>query len=515
ASMFGHMTDVGGKVPGSLPTDANQIYEEGVVIPVVKIYKNDELQEDVLKVILHQCRMPQWNRSDFNALVAAVRLAEKRIHELCDRFGVDTLIGAMGELLERNRRAMLHLIRNTVGEHETLYFEDYICDDGLGMGPYKMACKMWRDGDVLVFDFDGTDPQSESSINFFLNEEMFKMFVGVYMINVFDPQIMFNDGFYDHVDVRIPPGTLLKPLKPAALSSRTHALGRIFDVLGGLLGQRAPNLMVAAGFSDSPHFMYSGYSSEGEWYQLYQIGFGGIPGRPAGDGPDGHSLWPSFTNVPNEFLEAYFPLRIEVYETIADSGGPGLHRGGNGVTIGYRALEPGEMSLHDDRWLTYPWGVNGGLPGGRSRKEIHRADGTFEVLPSKCDHVKVEAGDLLLFKTWGGGGWGDPYERDPALVALEVERGLVTRAGAERYGVILRDDLMVDEEATDALREKLRAARGEVKLFDRGGTVEELRERCLEETELAPPKPPEFNRRVLRFLQEREAKAAEAGAAAE
>ena len=328
ASMFGHMTDVGGKVPGSLPTDANQIYEEGVCIPVVKIYKQDELQEDVLKVILHQCRMPQWNRSDFNALVAAVRLAEKRIHELCDRFGVDTVMGAMDELLERNRRAMLHLIRNTVAEDETLYFEDYICDDGLGMGPYTMACKMWRDGDVLIFDFEGTDPQSESSINFFLNEEMFKMFVGVYMINVFDPQIMFNDGFYDHVDVRIPPGTLLKPLKPAALSSRTHALGRIFDVLGGLLGQRAPNLMVAAGFSDSPHFMYSGYSSEGEWYQLYQIGFGGIPGRPAGDGPDGHSLWPSFTNVPNEFLEAYFPLRIEVYETIPDSGGPGLHRGG-------------------------------------------------------------------------------------------------------------------------------------------------------------------------------------------
>ena len=166
ASMFGHMTDVGGKVPGSLPTDANQIYEEGVVIPVVKIYKNDELQEDVLKVILHQCRMPQWNRSDFNALVAAVRLAEKRLHELCDRFGVDTLIAAMDELLERNRRAMLHLIRNTVGEDETLYFEDYICDDGLGMGPYTMACKMWREGDVLVFDFEGTDPQSESSINF-------------------------------------------------------------------------------------------------------------------------------------------------------------------------------------------------------------------------------------------------------------------------------------------------------------------------------------------------------------
>ena len=169
----------------------------------------------------------------------------------------------------------------------------------------------------------GTDPQSISSINFLLNEEMFKMFAGVYMIMVFDPQILFNDGFYDLMDVRIPPGTLLKPLKPAALSCRTHALGRIFDMLGGLLGQGNPAFMCAAGFSDSPHFMYSGYDKQGEWYQLYQITFGGIPGKPFGDGPDGHSLWPSFTNVPNEFLESYFPLRIDTYETIADSGGAG------------------------------------------------------------------------------------------------------------------------------------------------------------------------------------------------
>jgi N-methylhydantoinase B len=503
ASMFGHMTDVGGKVPGSLPTDANQIYEEGVVIPVVKIYKNDELQEDVLKVILHQCRMPQWNRSDFNALVAAVRLAEKRIHELCDRFGVDTLIAAMDELLERNRRAMVQLIRTTISE-EKLYFEDYVCDDGIGMGPYKIACSMWREGDRVIFDFEGTDPQSASSINFFLNEEMFKMFVGVYMINVFDPQILFNDGFYDHLDVRIPPGTLLKPLKPAALSSRTHALGRIFDVIGGLLGQRAPEFLIAAGFSDSPHLMYSGYNKDGEWYQLYQIGFGGIPGRPFGDGPDGHSLWPSFTNVPNEFLESYFPLRMEIYETIADSGGPGFFRGGNGIKIGYRCLEPGEMSIHDDRWLTYPWGVNGGLPGGRSRKEIIRADGTAEILQSKCDHVKVDVGDLLILYTWGGGGWGDPYKRDPAKVAKEVERDLTTREGAKRYGVVLNDDLTLDEKATEELRAGLSAERGEPKLFDFGGTIAELKARCLEETGLEPPMDPVFPQHILRSIEREE-----------
>ena len=108
--------------------------------------------------------------------------------------------------------------------------------------------------------------------------------------------------------------------------------------MGGLLGQGAPEAMNAAGFSDSPHLFYAGYDDKGEWFQLFQIGFGGIPGRPVGDGPDGHSLWPGFTNVPNEFIEAYFPLRIERYETIPDSGGAGLHRGGNGLTVAYRFL---------------------------------------------------------------------------------------------------------------------------------------------------------------------------------
>ena len=303
-------------------------------------------------------------------------------------------------MLERNKRAMRELIRRTVPETKQ-YFEDYVCDDGMNMGPYKIACTMWREGDKCIFDFAGTDPQSISSINFLLNEEMFKMFAGVYMIMVFDPQILFNDGFYDLMEVRIPEGTLLKPLKPAALSCRTHALGRIFDVLGGLLGQGNPAFMCAAGFSDSPHFMYSGYDKDGEWYQLYQIGFGGIPGKPFGDGPDGHSLWPSFTNVPNEFLESYFPLRIDTYETITDSGGPGKFRGGNGIRIGYRFLEPGEVSIHDDRWLTYPWGVNGGLPGARSRKLLQRADGSEELLPSKTDRVKVEPGDLLAVRDLG------------------------------------------------------------------------------------------------------------------
>jgi N-methylhydantoinase B len=493
AAMFGHMSDSGGKVPGTLPTDATSIFEEGVVIPPVKLYKKGVLQEDLLTLALNQVRLPQWNRSDLNAIVAACRTAERRVIEMCDRFGVDNFVSALDAALERNRRAMGELIRRTVPEEE-LVFEDYVCDDGLGYGPYRMRCTMRREGNRVILDWRGTDPQSAGPINFYLNENMLKMFFGIYMIMVFDPQILYNDGFYDLVDVRIPEGSLLKPRFPAALSCRTHALGRVFDVLGGLLGQRQPEFLCAAGFSSSPHLMYSGYNRRGEWYQLYQIGFGGIPGRPCGDGPDGHSLWPSFTNVPNEFLEAYFPLRIEKYETVADSGGPGLHRGGNGIDIAYRFLEPGDVSIHDDRWFTYPWGVNGGLPGGRSRKYIERADGTVEILRSKCDRIKVNEGDLLHYITWGGAGWGDPLVRDPELVAKEVERGLVTVEGARRYGAVLRGDGTVDQAATVQLRARMKSERGETKVFDFGPPLEELQSRCFEETGLPPQQPPQFRR---------------------
>ena len=493
AAMFGHMTDIGGKVPGSLPVDANQIYEEGIMIPPTKIYRKGKLNKEVLDLILHNCRLPHWNRADFNALIAALRTAERRCIEIAERFGVDTYIEAMEQMLDRNKRAMSAIIKMVIPEKKS-YFEDYICDDGIGMGPYKIACSVHRKGDVAYFDFTGTDPQSMSSVNFYLNEEMFKMFLGAFTINIFDPQILFNDGFYDLVDVKIPAGTILKPMKPAALSCRTHMLGRIFDIMGGLLGQGAPDALNAAGFSDSPHFMYSGYDKNGEWYQLYQIGFGGIPGRPVGDGPDGHSLWPAFTNVPCEFLESYFPLRIDVYESIPDTGGPGLHRGGNGISVGYRFLEPGEISIHDDRWLTYPWGVNGGLPGGRSTKVLERADGSRELMPSKIDHVKVEEGDILYFNTWGGGGWGDPYKRPAEKVAKDVERGLVTANGAKRYGVVLNADGSLNAKETEALRAKLTKERGDVKLFDFGGTIEELKARCKAETGFEPPAPPVFQK---------------------
>jgi len=494
-AMFGHMSDNGGMVPGSIPIKATNIYQEGIRIPPIKLYKQGELQQDVLELILHNVRTSQWNRFDLNALVAACNTAARRCIEIADRFSDDIFFSAMDIMLERNYNAMKFIIQNFIPE-EPRVFEDHICDDGMGMGPYKIRCKMWREGDIAHFDFTGTDPQAQSSVNFYLNEDMFKMFFGSFTINVVDPHIVFNDGFYDLVDVTIPEGTLLKPKFPAAISGRTHALGRIFDVLGALLGSGAPEQMLnAAGFSDSPHLFYSGYDSregkDNEYFQLFQIGFGGVPGRPAGDGPDGHSLWPGFTNVPNEFIESYFPLRIERYETIPDSGGAGLHRGGNGLSVAYRFLSDGAIGIHDERWLTYPWGVLGGQVGMRSTKKLVRTDGSEEWLPSKCDDIPVKAGDLLYFNTWGGGGWGDPLERDPELVLADINRNLATEGGAADYGVVIENGA-VNAAATTALRDEMRAARGDVGVFNFGPDIEELRANCHAETGLEPPVKPVF-----------------------
>lgn len=490
-SMFGHQSDIGGKVVGSMPINARSIFEEGVRIPPVKIWKKGEYNEDLMRLVMHQTRKPDWCQADLNALIASCRVAARRVIEMAARFGDDVYISATQELLARNHRAMKSLIAMAIGE-EPVSFEDYICDDGMGSGPYKIKCTMWREGEKVVLDFSGTDPQSQASINFYLNENMFKMFFGIYMIMVFDPQILFNDGFYDLIDVRIPEGSLLKPKFPAALSGRTHALGRIFDILGGLLGQKTPEFLNAAGFSSSPHLFYSGNDKKGDWFQLFQIGFGGIPGRPMGDGPDGHSLWPGFTNVPNEFLERYFPLLIERYETEPDSGGAGLHRGGNGIHMTYRFLASGTISIHDDRWFVPPWGVNGGEPGKRARKVLEKADGTAQIIGNKVEDVHVEEGDQLHFITWGGGGWGDPLERDPALVGKEIIQGLVTVDGARAYGVVAASNGDVDQAATDALRGKMRAERPALELFNYGPGVEQLRASCFAETGLPAPVQPQW-----------------------
>jgi N-methylhydantoinase B len=476
-SQFGHTVDIGGPVSGSLPTDATTIFGEGTRIPPVKLYDRGKLNEDLLDLILANSRVPVMNYFDLMAIVAACRTADKRVRELCDRFGKDLYIKACEALLQRTHDAMSQLITMCLPE-TPLEFEDYVDDDGRGNGPYKMRLKIYRKGNEAYFDWTGTDPQAPGPINFYLNEEMFKMFIGVYLIMVFDPQILFNDGFYPLLHVTIPEKSLLNPEFPAALGCRTHALARLFDVLGGALGKGAPELSTAAGYGTSPYLLYNGTDDSGEFFHLMEITYGGIPGRPLGDGMDAHSWWPLFENIPTEYLESYYPITVLEYGSLIDSGGAGFHRGGNAVHKVYRFERDGEIAIHDDRDRSQPWGILGGLPGASSKKKLIRTDGTQENLPSKISRVPVRKGDILIYKTAGGGGWRDPLTRPAEKVQKDVRNNLVSIEKARNdYGVVLNEkDLSVNASATEKLRDEMRQKRGEPNLFNFGATPKPIGE---------------------------------------
>lgn len=469
SSIFGHMVDVGGKVPGSMPFDARTIWEEGLRVPPVRIYDKGVLNKGVLDIMLNNSRTPDMNRADLMALVAGCRTASTRVRELCDRFGRGTYMSACDMLLDRTREAMKVLIEKYIFE-EPVSFTDYIDDDGLGNGPFKMTLSIYRRGEKAVFDWTGTDDQAEGPINFHIHEGLCKLFFGVYMIMAFDPSVLFNEGFYDLFEVILPEGSLLNPRFPAALSNRLNTHTRFFDCQAGALGQRAPHLSMAAGYGTSPHFIFTGTNSDGKYFQLMELLFGGVPGRPRGDGLDGHAWWPLFSATPIEYIENYYPVLIESYRPIKDSGGAGLHRGGAGIEKIYHLLAAGKVSIHDDREVVPPWGINGGLFGGTSSKWLVKAGTDEQVrIPSKIDNLEVGPGDRIIYRTAGSGGWGDPLERPAEQVARDVRYDLVSPEKARSdYGVVLTAANTPDVAATALLRGAQKQERGEPALFNFG-----------------------------------------------
>ncbi len=474
SSIFGHMVDVGGSVPGSMPSNARTIWEEGLRVPPVRIYDKGVLNKGVLDIMLNNSRTPDMNRADLMALIAGCRTASTRVRELCDRFGREAYMTACDMLLERTREAMKVVIAKYIPE-VPVSFTDYVDDDGLGNGPFKMTLTISRRGEKAVFDWTGTDDQAEGPINFHIHEGLCKLFFGVYMIMSFDPSVLFNEGFYDLFEIVLPEGSLLNPRFPAALSNRLNTHVRFFDCQAGALGQVVPHLSMAAGYGTSPHFIFSGYDKNNKYFQLMELLFGGVPGRPKGDGFDGHAWWPLFSATPIEYIENYYPVLIERYLPIKDSGGPGLHRGGAGIEKVYHLLEAGQVSIHDDREVVPPWGINGGLHGGTSSKWVIRAGEDEPTrIPSKIDNLKVNPGDRVVFRTAGSGGWGDPLDRDAAVVARDVRYGLVSREQAEKaYGVILTADNEPNLDATASLRAAAKEARGAPPAFDFGYTPPE------------------------------------------
>ena len=261
SSLFGHMMDVGGRVPGSQVTDALSIWDEGLRIPPIKIVEQGVFNDTALKIILNNTRTPDMNRSDLMAIIAACRAAESRVIDLCERFGRDLYMAACDALLERTKQGMIRLIREFIPE-EKVTFWDWVDDDGRGSAPLKLQLTIWREGDIAYFDWTGTDPQTPGSVNFHIHESLCKLFFGVYLIMAYDPAILFNEGYNDVFEVVLPEGSLLNPKFPAPDSNLpakmeilpviptlipTRSAGR-YGTLRDLLGVHEPSQ--AGGFGD-------------------------------------------------------------------------------------------------------------------------------------------------------------------------------------------------------------------------------------------------------------------------
>jgi N-methylhydantoinase B len=468
ALQWGNLMDVGGSTAGSIPIDARSIFEEGVRMPPVKLYDGGRLNDEVLRFFCHNSRTPRETRADVMAIAAGTATGAQRVKDICDRFGKETYLEACDALLARTRTSIIGLIRQLIPEGQRFEFEDFTDDDGLGHGPIKLKLAMWREGDSLHLDWDGTDAQVPGPVNFLLNKEMFQMFAGVFLISAVDPTILFNDGYADVIKVNIPDGTVLRPKAPAPLSNRLVVMARLFDVLGAVYA-KAIGFNVSGSYGTSPNFVYSGVKKDGQPFQTMEILYGGIPAIAGKDGLDGHSWWPEFLAVPAEYMETYYPMIVEEYSARRDSCGAGLFRGGCGIKKVYRFLADGQITYQDDRHHTYPYGVDSGKPGAPSQKTLVRKSGETIDLPSKVSGVPVFEGDRLVFETAGAGGVGDPLERDPEFVAKDVRWNLVSREAAEsEYGVVIVDNGSVDAAATETKREEIGSNRPEPPGFDHG-----------------------------------------------
>ena len=340
-------------------------------------------------------------------------------------------------------KILLHLVFE---EGRTLSFTDYICDDGVGYGPYELKLSLTRTGDKVHLDFTGSSPQAQGPINYYINENLVRMFFGIYMITVADPQILWNDGFYPLVDVTIPDGSFWKPRHPAALNARNHGIGRVFDLFGGLLGQTNPALLNAAGFSSSPHFMYSGnYSTgdrKGEWFQLYSIGFGGIPGPAAGRRPGRAFAVAELRQHPVRIPGVVLPA--------ADREVGDRHRHRRFGAAPRRQRRRRRLPIPGARHHRHPRRPLADLPVGRQRRRARRprhASGStgrtaaHEVLPSKCHDVPVVARATCCTSSPGAAAAGATrWSATRSWSRWRSGAAWSAPSGARRYGVVVDDD---------------------------------------------------------------------------
>jgi N-methylhydantoinase B len=454
---FIHASDVGGKVPGSISPSSYDLFQEGMILPPTKLFDRGQVVQPVLDIILSNCRIPDQNWGDLKSLVAALNTGERRLHEMIRRYGIDVLRDGMEDVLEYAERQTRRIIRDIPdGDYE---FSDYMEGEVAGLGVIRIKLKMTVRGDEILLDFTGTDPQVPAALNMPTKSKNGHWMIVPALVKYFksvEPNLTYNSGMVRPVKVEIPRGTLLNPEPHAASGVRAATMFRVFDVVSGALAQAVPHQVPAAGSGQGCIVLVSllDVDTGQNKISVVQPLCGGCGGRPMKDGLDGvdFSLG-SLRNVPTESLEREMPLLIQKYAVRPDSAGAGKHRGGSGVELVVRCYTPNTVvtARGMERYRFRPWGLFGGRAGTTGFTQLRRVDGKTEDI-GQIDVLFLNPGDELHFGAQGGGGYGDPLEREPALVLDDVRNEILSPEAAERvYGVVVREG-QIDEAATKAAR---------------------------------------------------------------
>ena len=463
-----HQEDIGGKVPGSMPTDSTEIFEEGLIIPPSQLHIAGEPNRTLIKLIERNVRLPRMVLGDIGAQIAAVTNGARRIEQLFAQYGGETVLAYMRHLLdyaERLTRARIAEIPDGVYS-----FTDYMDNDGIDLGcRVPITATVTISGDEAVVDYAGTSPQVAGPINAPLSGAQASAYFALRCVT--DPGLPNNHGCYRPVTVRVPKGSLLDPWPGAPVAIRAHTLKRAADAVLGALVQAVPERISAAPAGSISCVSFAGMRpGSRERFGLSDLVAGGGGARPAFDGIEAVDTDVSnCMNVPAEAIEAAFPLRVLHYRLRRDGGGPGRQRGGAGVERAIVVTE-GEItaSYRSERHFTSPWGVFGGRAGARWRTWVARADGRTDEIASK-GRILLRPGDALCLATGGGGGYGPAWERDPRFVLDDVRDGKLSREAASHdYGVAVTADGLLDEAETAKRRRDLAASNMPPPIYDRG-----------------------------------------------
>lgn len=468
---FIHSSDVGGRIPGSISPTSTDIFQEGIRIPPLKIARKGELNQDVIDLILLNCRIPDQNWGDIKAQLASIATAERRVKELAARYGRDVVARGITDLLDSaEERARKFIASIPDGTYRA---SDYMEAEGQPR-PIRIDLTMTVAGDAIEMDFTGTDLQVAAAFNLPTWGQPGHYMMSLALLNYFrtiDPEIPYNSGLIRPVRMILPKGSIVNPDPGLAYGVRAATFIRVMDCIMACLAQALPDATPAASSGAIAIVLLSCFDHEtGERrITVAQPLSGGSGARPRQDGIDGTSFTGGWLrNVPNEVLEAEMPIIVEEYGYADNRAAPGRNRGGAPVRFRLRSLEDGMIMTARglERFRFQPWGFRGGKPGPCTTVSLNPDTEGARSL-GQIDLAELRANDVVEFFTPSGGGYGDAFGRPPAAVLADMLAGFIDTEAAQRdYGVAIVDG-RVDEETTRRLREEHRPP-AENNMFSRG-----------------------------------------------